>query len=362
MGRKFCSIGGIGALGTDAIHADVSLPNALLPYSPGRYSDVRAMPIPARLCYTKGFGTASRLHLPFSVPAVDTRACAYLGYHRTDLLMNRPKFEDSDKIIKQIREENLSTAVSALDDPATALTAIDDWGEEWLAIIQEQGAKTFTFSKELILFIERTNYLAKWCESIGLDSSPLVQFAKNARETYFALRPTLPPVPDALWVLLDRLRFKLQPFKPKPSTRQQGGAKQPIPDDEANIAVRNFLKQHPDATAREVAKGVGIALGRVSGLQAWRAEVGRRKANNIPAPKPERRLTRKKLAAIGKKDDPSARLVAEEAAWQRLLEDAKPDERARLFALSKDDKAKLIQIALEQFAEELAEIDDDDCS
>lgn len=54
--------------------------------------------------------------------------------------------------------------------------------------------------------------------------------------------------------------------------------RKPIKDDEANIAVRNHLDSHPHATARELAKVVGIAVGRISSLPGWRAAMRRRKA------------------------------------------------------------------------------------
>jgi hypothetical protein len=41
--------------------------------------------------------------------------------------------------------------------------------------------------------------------------------------------------------------------------------------DEANIKARKFLAQNPNATARELSKGIGCALGTVSKLPAWQA-------------------------------------------------------------------------------------------
>jgi hypothetical protein len=128
----------------------------------------------------------------------------------------------------------------------------------------------------------------------------------------------------------------------------------PIPEDEANLLVRKYLEQHPEATARQVAQAVGIALGRVPKLPAWRTELGRRKAKKASPKRATRPLTQKMLEVVGRKDDPVARIEAEEAAWQWLLEQAGPDERAKLHAMTTAERRRLIEIALEQHA--------DDCS
>jgi hypothetical protein len=125
-----------------------------------------------------------------------------------------------------------------------------------------------------------------------------------------------------------------------------------IHDDEANVLVRKFLEKNPSATAREVAKGVGIALGRIPEMPAWRAEHGKRKASRKPRPKRIRSLTKKMLNAIGKEDDSATKLEAEDIAWQELLEKAKPQERANLHAMNKVEKARLIQTYLESRTQE----------
>lgn len=249
------------------------------------------------------------------------------------------------------------------DDPATALQSIGEWNDAWVSIVETQGTKRLALSKALREFIEETKYLARWCESVGLDSSPLLEYANTARDTYYAFQQTLPRRPDALWVLLERLKFKLQPFHPRPIPEQTSATdeehRKPIPPDEANILVRNYLEQHPGAKARDVAEGVGIALGRVSEQPSWRAEQGRRKANKTQSTKRERRLTKQMLDTIERTNDPALRVEAEEAAWQRLLEDAEPRERAELHAMSTERRANLIQLALEQYKENLEESDDD---
>lgn len=86
----------------------------------------------------------------------------------------------------------------------------------------------------------------------------------------------------------------------KPSKRSDA-----IPDDEANILIRKFLEQHPKATARDVAEGVGIALGRVSKMAAWRAEIGRRKAVKSPPKKTAIPLTKKMTVSSTSSCSPS---------------------------------------------------------
>jgi hypothetical protein len=129
--------------------------------------------------------------------------------------------------------------------------------------------------------------------------------------------------------------------------------RRPLPDDEAEVEVRTFLEKHPHANARQVAEGVGIALGRVSGLAAWRSALGKRKANKRPGTKKPRPLTQKMVQAIGREDDPAARMEAEEAAWLHLIDQAKPPERAKLHAMPKEERARLIQAYLESRTQEV---------
>ena len=90
------------------------------------------------------------------------------------------------------------------------------------------------------------------------------------------------------------------------------------------------------------------------------AEQGRRKANKTPSPKREQKLTRRMLETIGRTNDPTLRIEAEEAAWQRLLEEAHmPSDRAKLHSMTAEQKASLIQLALERYKDELKQSDDD---
>jgi hypothetical protein len=131
-----------------------------------------------------------------------------------------------------------------------------------------------------------------------------------------------------------------------------------VPDDEANIAARNYITQREKAgekcTSRDVAKHCGIAHGRVSGLPAWQAYQARKKSG-APSRKPKKaqQLTNEMLANIGKDDDPSAKLAsAEENAWRYLLETVTSEERARLNAMTPAEKAETIQLVIDQIADQ----------
>ena len=180
-------------------------------------------------------------------------------------------FEDDPDWIKS---QFLDGPVPQPDDPATALQTIGDWNETWISIVRTQDRKRIALSRELKEFIAETKYLARWCESVGLDSSPLIEYSHTARDTYYDFRPKLLPITDALWLVLERLEYRLQPFQLHPFAEQTTAIdeehRQPIAADEANILVRDYLEKHPRATARDVANGVGIALGRVSDQPFWR--------------------------------------------------------------------------------------------
>jgi hypothetical protein len=274
--------------------------------------------------------------------------------------------DSEDDLVKQVTEEIAAGPALPLDTPAAALAAIDDWNEEWLAILdpppeddvtEAVPPKKLALSSELERLIERTNYLARWCESSGLDSSPLVQFAQDVQGTYLGLRPTLPSVPTGFWVLLDRLKFKLQPVQSQPSVGSASveptAQRKPIPDPEAESLVEMFLKKKPGATAREVADGVGIALGRVPEMRAWRRVLAQRKAAKQVKPKKARQLSKRMEHTIGKEADPAKRIELEEAIWQRLLEEADEEGRANLHEMTKAAKAEMIQLKMGELEEEL---------
>ncbi len=180
-----------------------------------------------------------------------------------------------------------------------------------------------------------------------MDSSPLLAFARDARETYFGFRPTLPPVPDAAWILLDRLKLKAGPNER--TERQTAKRTAPIPNYEANILVANFLRDHPRATANRVAKAVQIAQGRLPKLAAWKAEMDYRRETAKPKKgKPERPLTEKMLKAIGTNESVWENDDATQVIWREILETATPEIRAKLYEMPPEEKRKLIQCRAEQ--------------
>jgi hypothetical protein len=134
-----------------------------------------------------------------------------------------------------------------------------------------------------------------------------------------------------------------------------------IPDDEANILIRKFLEQHPKATARDVAEGVGIALGRVSKMAAWRAEFGRRKAAKSPPKKTPIPLTKKMTETIKRGDDPAKVAELREQVWNKIIDaaESKRSELERLHAMTTAEKERLIDVGLEHYADQLEEEPDD---
>jgi hypothetical protein len=142
-------------------------------------------------------------------------------------------------------------------------------------------------------------------------------------------------------------------------SEEEGVRRQPVSNEEANIRARGILRKNPNATARMVAGGAGIALGRVPKLPAWQARPDKEgRQNGQGARLKKHRLTDKMLARMGVTDDPVARLEAEEAAgidsdeatWRYLLENATQEERSRLNALTHEERRGLIAVTREQIA------------
>jgi hypothetical protein len=141
----------------------------------------------------------------------------------------------------------------------------------------------------------------------------------------------------------------------KPAKRNK-----PIPTDEANIAVRNYLEQNADATARDVARICKIALGRVSEIPAWRAHLARKEQSpHISKPKEARQLKESMLRVIGKEHDPSAKLATcEELAWEYAIAHARtPEEQAKLDSMTPKEKAEVIEMIISQLGDKLFDED-----
>ena len=127
---------------------------------------------------------------------------------------------------------------------------------------------------------------------------------------------------------------------------------------EVNYLINKYLGLHPRASIREVVQGVGLSVGKVAQTDAWRQEMGKRKAAREPSKKPHRQLTDKMLACIGRDDDIAGRLDAQDAVWQRLLDKAHPNDRAKLHAMTKDERKRLIEATGAQMLDERAEQDE----
>jgi hypothetical protein len=96
--------------------------------------------------------------------------------------------------------------------------------------------------------------------------------------------------------------------------------------DEANIKARAYLREHPDAKARELKEGIGCSLGLVSGLPAWKAVREQRAKGRKPRKAGVVSLTPKMGNVAGTKDNQLEKLVAEQQADSELspLEDDPP--------------------------------------
>jgi hypothetical protein len=170
---------------------------------------------------------------------------------------------------------------------------------------------------------------------------------KGLQELYLAMSP-----PDQANVkhLVPLIRERWD--KGFPSRK---GKKERIPKEEANIRVREHLRKNPKATTHEIREATGVSVGAISQSTAWKAHRAKganrkdqhgRQAKAVP-------LTRKMLETLGQSADPSNSIAAEEAAWQALLEKATPEERARLRKMNDKERAKCIQILLEQTADQI---------
>ncbi len=102
-----------------------------------------------------------------------------------------------------------------------------------------------------------------------------------------------------------------------------------VTKNEANITARELLRQNPNATVRQLAKGVGCSTGLVSKLPAWKAVKEQRDIGRQPKKTVTFALTKKMELTIGVEDKQLAKLIAEQQAdsEQSPLEDDAPDSR-----------------------------------
>lgn len=100
----------------------------------------------------------------------------------------------------------------------------------------------------------------------------------------------------------DRLREERSAIRPK------------LTKDEANIKARDFLRQSPNATSRELATGIGCASGLVSKLPAWRAVKEQRDKGRQPKKAAAVALTPKMGQVVGIEDEALSKLISEQEA------------------------------------------------
>jgi hypothetical protein len=85
-----------------------------------------------------------------------------------------------------------------------------------------------------------------------------------------------------------------------------------ISKPEANIKARRYLREHPDATVRELACAIGCSPGLVCKLPMWQGVMDQRRKNQKPKQNRAVSLTPKLEAQIGETDLTLADLVAEQ--------------------------------------------------
>ena len=143
------------------------------------------------------------------------------------------------------------------------------------------------------------------------------------------------------------------------SPRATAKKRSEIPDDdELNLLIKRHLKQNPRASIRDVSDAIGISIGKVNKLEAWRLEMARRKSERTPASREHRQLNDKILASVGKDDDPAKKVLEDEAIWQWLLEQASPKERAELHMKSDAEKVEIIELSRETYKRRHPDADD----
>ena len=101
---------------------------------------------------------------------------------------------------------------------------------------------------------------------------------------------------------------------PSEEDRRHVGARPCPTRDEYNVLARAYLKEHPLAKCRELAKAIGCALGTVSKLPAWQAVMGERRKGRTPK---SVSFTEKVEATVGKEDAQLQRLMADQEADRR---------------------------------------------
>lgn len=242
------------------------------------------------------------------------------------------------------------------------LADVDEWlKDQWNSIIAEQmgGGNGSTMALDRASKTVRDAF--RILQDLGLDELPErpapPMSLDNAKAQVLALEHWVSGKIAQGWEPKEQAQVAAasSPTQ-KGSNRRQRGER---PNNyDANILINKYLVQNPKATIVEVATVVNLSTGKVSGMDAWRKEMARRKAAIEPLKKTHRPLTRKMLETRGQTDDPGARILVEEAVWRRLLEDSDEAGRANLHGMSEDARQRLIEHAMEHYADKLAESED----
>ena len=140
--------------------------------------------------------------------------------------------------------------------------------------------------------------------------------------------PDLPTLPDKIELTRAEALVKIEEYRAyctrriaefdeserRPAHAAGNAARAKLTKAEANIKAREFLRQNPKATARELAADIGCALGTVSDLPAWKAVIEQRAKGRTPKSPTIVSLTPTLEQIAGTEDDPLKRLISEQAA------------------------------------------------
>jgi hypothetical protein len=152
---------------------------------------------------------------------------------------------DLDAISAQIREQ-LPGPEPRPDERRAALAACNCWVDDWATLVsaqdrlaQAQYSPGLRFSRQLEEFLDLTRWLARWCETVGVDSTPVVRFLHGAESCYHGVRGKLPP-PSDVRVVLERLALRLQRAEGEPAKAASAAQAQPEKNDVPPLSRRQY--------------------------------------------------------------------------------------------------------------------------
>lgn len=129
-----------------------------------------------------------------------------------------------------------------------------------------------------------------------------------------ALAKKSPQALDRLWDASVQLNNLLPQRKPAGDAKNEKPREHPpsrITKSEANVRARAFLQENPTATVRQLAIGVGCAIGLVPKLTAWQAVNEERKKGRAPKSPGVVSFTPKLESSVGAEDATLADLIAD---------------------------------------------------